>query len=83
MITGRPGKKIMCINDGIIFESITDAAKHYQVTRSTISKQLTGVRGQAAGRCFIYVDVTMTDEELQKIRNEKLKDVYKLKDLNL
>lgn len=83
MITGRPGKKIMCINDGLVFDSITDAAKHYKVTRSTISKQLTGIRLQVAGRYFIYIRENMSKSELQELRNEKIKEVYKLEDLNL
>lgn len=83
MITGRPGKKIICINDGLIFNSITDAAKHYKVTRSTISKQLTGIRLQAGGRYFIYISEEISDNELQELRNQKIKEVYKLEDLNL
>lgn len=78
MKTGRPGKKIMCINDGKIFSSITEASTFYSVSRSAISKQLMGVRTQIAGRYFIYVAEGKSTEELQSIRKSKLKEIYNL-----
>ena len=78
MKTGRPGKKIMCINDGKIFSSITEASDFYSVSRSAISKQLIGIRTQIAVRYFIYVEEEKSTEELQRIRQSKLKEIYNL-----
>lgn len=81
MAMGRPGKKIMCVNDGQVFSSITQAADHYQMSRSTISKQLTGLRPQAAGLYFMYINdgVTMAQAEAQ--RKQILEQVYNIKNL--
>ena len=80
MITGRPGKKIMCINDGNMFNSITDAADYYKVTRSAISKQLNGMRSQVDGRYFIYVDDT---SDVNAIRKQKIEEIYKLENIKI
>lgn len=81
MAMGRPGKKIMCVNDGRVFTSITQAAKHYQMSRSTISKQLTGLRPQAAGLYFMYVDDGLSVEQAEAKRKQILEQVYNIKNL--
>ena len=80
MITGRPGKKIMCINDGNMFSSITEAADYYNVTRSAISKQLNGMRSQVDGRYFIYVDDT---SDVNVLRKQKIEEIYKLENIKI
>lgn len=80
MAMGRPGKNIMCVNDGLVFTSITQAAEHYQMSRSTISKQLTGLRPQAAGLYFMYID-GMTQEQAEAQRKKILERVYNIKNL--
>lgn len=81
MAIGRPGKKIMCVNDGRVFTSITQAAKHYQMARSTISKQLTGIRSQAAGLYFMYVDDVLSAEQAEAERKHILEQVYNIKNI--
>lgn len=78
MKTGRPGKKIMCINDGNVFSSITAASEFYSVSRSAISKQLMGIRSQVAGRYYIYVHNSASEDELKEIRQNKIKEIYNL-----
>lgn len=83
MITGRPGKKIMCLNDGLIFSSITSAAQHYKLSRSAISKQLGGSRSHAGGLSFIYVDENLSADELTHLRKQMILEIYNLKNLKL
>lgn len=83
MITGRPGKKIMCVNDGLVFSSITAAAANYKLSRSTISKQLSGVRSQAGGLYFVYVDDNLSDVELMQLRKQMIPKIYNLRNLQL
>lgn len=81
MERGRPGKQIMCINDGLLFDSITAAATFYKISRNTITKQLTGARGRASGRYFVYVDDSMALSDLQQFRKQCLESVYNIKNM--
>lgn len=81
MDRGRPGKQIMCINDGLLFDSITEAATFYKISRNTITKQLTGVRGRASGKYFVYIDDSMALSDLQQFRRERLAEIYGIKNI--
>ena len=48
------GKKIVCLNDGLVFESITAASKHYGVYRENIRKVLSGKYKTTGNLTFIY-----------------------------
>lgn len=48
-------KPIRCIEDDIIFSSITEAASHYGVAVSTLSGHLNGRQHSSAGRHFEFV----------------------------
>ena len=41
---------------GIVFDSISDASRHYDVDTGSVSRICRGVRGSAAGKSFIFVD---------------------------
>lgn len=77
MKTGRPGKKIMCVNDGLVFQSMQEAAEQYNTTRSTISRNIHGTRRTARGLQFILIDGQETTEELLEIRKSIIKKQYK------
>lgn len=49
-------KKILCIEDNLIFNSITDAAKYYGVSVSTLSGHLHNHQHICAGKHFKFVD---------------------------
>lgn len=49
-------KKILCIEDNIIFNSITEAAKHYSVSVSTLSGHLHGYQHTCSKKHFKFVD---------------------------
>ena len=74
-------RKIYCINDARTYDSIANAATYYNIPHSTISKQLMGIRPQAGGRYFIYIDDGITPEQLKKIRQQKLEEIYKLENM--
>lgn len=80
-VMGRPGMKIICINDGYIYPSLEAAANHYNIARSSLSKQLKGKRATVGGLHFIYDDDSLTDEEIKKLRSELLEQIYGIKNL--
>lgn len=79
---GRPGKRIFCINDAKIYDSLTSAAQYYNIARTSISKQLMGIRPTAGGRYFIYIDNDISNDELKKIRKEMLEKIYNIENLD-
>ena len=81
MITGRPGHRVICINDGRVYDSITKAAENYNLSRSTISRQLAGERTSAGGRYFMYVDDDITSSQLQEIRKQMLGKIYNIENI--
>ena len=81
MKIGRPGKKILCINDGMIFESCTAAAKNYSVTRSAISRQVNGQLKTVRGLYFITVSGDETSDELRSIRMDYITQSIRIEDL--
>ncbi len=49
-------KPVLCIEDGLEFESATTAAAHYGVTSSTLCGHLTGKQHTCCGKHFKYLD---------------------------
>lgn len=49
-------KKVKCIDDDLIFDTVTEAAKHYGVSVSTLSGMLHGCQKTCKGRVFVFVD---------------------------
>lgn len=81
MKLGRPGKKILCINDGITYEICTAAAQTYKVTRSAISRQVNGRLKSVKGLYFMTVSGNETPDELQSIRMQYLSQSIRIEDL--
>lgn len=50
-------KKVRCIEDDICFDSAQDAAKHYGVSKSTLSGHLNGYQKSCAGKHFEVIQV--------------------------
>ena len=57
-------KRVMCVESGEIFDSITLAAKSLGLTRNAVGNVLNGVIVSAKGFHFVFVD-----EESPKVRN--------------
>lgn len=66
------GVMILCINDGLIFDTITSAAHHYNVDQGAISNQIRGKRKSVSGRVFYRIPKDMTMSELQEERKRLL-----------
>lgn len=76
---GRPGKCVLCINDGRIYESMSKAAIAYNVTEGAISKQIHGHTKAVKGYSFIEISGTETEDELNEIRLNVMQMKYKWK----
>lgn len=79
-------KRIMCLNDGKIFERINIAAKHYNINRTNISAICRGKQRTVNGLTFMYLprDMNLDDAakkaEFEKRHFEKNKKVICLDD---
>lgn len=69
------GVMILCINDGLIFDTISSAALHYNVDQGAISNQLRGRRKSVAGRIFYRIPHDMTMSQLQAERKKLLQEI--------
>lgn len=78
MKRGRPGKKILCINDGKKYESLAAAANQYKVSSSAISQTLNDKRHSVKGLYFVSINGCETNEEIKKIQIETLADKYNI-----
>lgn len=72
MKRGRPGKKIMCLNDSSVYSSVADAANTYDISCSAISQILHDKRNAVKGLHFISINGNETDEELALMRCKAL-----------
>lgn len=72
MNRGRPAKKIMCLNDSKIYDSVADAANTYNISCSAISQILHNKRNAVKGLYFISILGTENTKELESIRNKAL-----------
>lgn len=77
MKTGRPGKVVMCVNDGLVFRSMEEAAQQYNTTRSTISRNIHGTRRTARGLQFVLITGTESHEELLELRRAIVREQFK------
>lgn len=50
-------KRVFCIEDDLIFESVTDAANYYSVSKGTLSGHLHGRQKSCAGKHFKVIAV--------------------------
>ena len=74
---GRPKKSIICINDGVVYRSVSEAAKAYNVTQGGVSKQLTGQRKSVKGYYFKAISGNESEDELKNIRNNEISNILK------
>lgn len=44
--------KVICANDGLVFDSMGDAAKYYNINVGNISRVVRGIRNQYNGLIF-------------------------------
>lgn len=72
MKRGRPGKKIMCLNDSCVYDSVADAANAYKVSCGAISQILHNKRNSVKGLHFICLVGNESAEELDIIRIKAL-----------
>lgn len=78
----KPYKKIVCLNDGKVFESIKAAAKFYGVLRHRISTILKEKEISAKGFFFSYYSDSLLDEKNRKALLEKKKTLKKFSKFN-
>lgn len=76
---GRPGKKILCINDGLVYNSMCEAATSYHTTQSAISKQLSGQRKSVRGYYFKEICGTESLEEITELIKSETDIILKRK----
>lgn len=60
---GRNRKSIECINDGKVFQSMSEAARYYGVYRENVRKVLNGTYRHTGGKQFRYVTEHRGDSE--------------------
>lgn len=65
-------QKILCINDGQIFDSMSDAAKHYKIAQSAISRQVNGNRRMANGYYFMSIGNDFKKADIKRLQREYL-----------
>ena len=53
--TGKPKRKVRCIETGIVFESINEASRHYNINQSNLIKCLKGRKETCGGYHWEYV----------------------------
>ena len=75
---GRPGQRILCINDGLIFNSLSEASEHYNIDQASITRQLQGQRKTAGGYHFIRLESLTNEESIDKLREDALKQIYNI-----
>ena len=75
---GRPGKRILCINDGNVFNSLLEAASYYNIAQASLSRQIKGERRTVGGYHFIKIGIDVSDEDIRKLREDALKQIYNI-----
>lgn len=50
-------RPVLCLEDGVIYKSVTDAAANYGVSKSTLCGHLRGAQHSCCGKHFKYVDL--------------------------
>lgn len=71
-------KKVICLEDGKIFDSITEAASFYRLDLSTLSKVIRGIGSSLSEKHFIRYTGPLTEEErISRVKNIDLKAAFK------
>lgn len=69
---------ILCINNGIVYKSLLDAATKLNVTKGAISNHLAGKRSSVGGLVFVKVTGTESVSELENITVNAMKEFFKI-----
>ena len=64
-------KKVLCLEDGKIFDSMASAAKFYRSESASISEVCNGTRKTAVGRHFVLFTRGLNDKEREALIKEK------------
>lgn len=75
---GRPGKRILCVNDGNVFNSLLEASAYYNISQASMSRQIKGERKTVGGYHFVKIDIDLSDEDISKLREDALKKIYNI-----
>lgn len=67
---------VMCLEDGLVFESAHAAAKHYGVGVSQISNAYNGYKRACRNKHFIRADVALSEEERMSLCHKMDADWY-------
>lgn len=62
-------KKIKCLNNNVIYNSINDASRELNLWKQSINKVLKGKRKQTGGYTFVYVDDN-TEDKIEQVVQE-------------
>ena len=54
-ISKKWSKRVKCLEDDLVFETITEASKHYDVKKSTLSGHLHNYQKTCKGKHFIFI----------------------------
>lgn len=73
-------QNVLCINDGIVYESMSDAAKKYGIAQSAISRQIKGERRTAKGYYFVAVSNPITKAGIKRCQKEYMQKLLKMED---
>lgn len=63
----RPYKPICCLDDGLWFKSVRDAAAHYGIRPGRISSGLCGHEIAPCGQHFVYAAAALSNEERDRL----------------
>ena len=77
----RKAKQVICLNDGMIFESPLKCAEYYETTKSKVMGVCTGSQSQTDGLLFKYyekgVEYELTKLSREEIRRKRNKGNFK------
>lgn len=75
---GRPKQPLLCINTGVVYESMISASKTLGIEKSQISHQLSGKCVSVNGLVFVKINGTESIPELENIIASTIKSRYKI-----
>lgn len=76
-------KKVVCLDDNIVFDSVTECAKHYGISATHISAVCKGTRGSCNGLTFRHIDDNGTTIEPNMQYSHKKSSRCYIKELSL
>lgn len=71
-------QNVLCINDGAVYDSMSDAAKKYGIAQSAISRQIKGERRTAKGYYFVAISSPITKKRIKILQRDYMQKLLKL-----